>query len=110
MSQSRSLHEGTPTWIRQRLNVLITGPTGIGKTYLSSALAHAACRADFSARCYKVPKLAAELAKAHALQRKSVLLKQLAGADLLVLDDLTAAGLTDAFKRDLLEILDDRYD
>jgi DNA replication protein DnaC len=97
-------------WIKQRLKVLFTGPTGIGKTYLSSALAHAACRADFSVRCYKVPKLAAELAKAHALQRKSVLLKQLAGADLLVLDDLTAAGLTDAFKRDLLEILDDRYD
>ena len=97
-------------WIKQRLNVLITGPTGIGKTYLSSALAQAACRADFSVRCYKVPKLAAELAKAHVLQRKSVLLKQLAGVDLLVLDDLTAASLTDAFKRDLLEILDDRYD
>lgn len=97
-------------WIKQRLNVLITGPTGIGKTYLSSSIAHAACRADFSVRCYKVPKLAAELAEAHALQRKSVLLKQLAGADLLVLDDLTAASLTEAFKRDLLEILDDRYD
>jgi DNA replication protein DnaC len=97
-------------WIKQRLNVLITGPTGIGKSYLSSALAHAACRADYSVRCYKIPKLAAELTRAHALQRRSNFLKQLATADLLVLDDLSASSLTDTFKRDLLEILDDRYD
>ena len=97
-------------WIKQRLNVLITGPTGIGKSYVSSAIAQAACRANFSVRCFKIPKLAAELAKAQVLQRKSAFLKQLAGTDLLVLDDLTAASLTDTFKRDLLEILDDRYD
>jgi DNA replication protein DnaC len=61
-------------------------------------------------RCYKIPKLAAELTRAHALQRRSNFLKQLATADLLVLDDLSASSLTDTFKRDLLEILDDRYD
>lgn len=97
-------------WIKKHLNVLITGPCGIGKSYIASALAHAACRADYSVRCFKMSKLAAELAKAHALQRRSALLKQIARADLLLLDDLGVANLTDTLKRDLLEILDDRYD
>jgi DNA replication protein DnaC len=97
-------------WISKHLNVLITGPTGIGKSFIASALAHAACRAGYTVRCFKLSKLAAELAKAHALQRRSALLKQLAQADLLLLDDLGVASLTDTLKRDLLEILDDRYD
>ncbi len=49
-------------WIREHLNVLVTGPTGVGKSYLASALAHAACRADFSVRCFRLPRLIEELA------------------------------------------------
>jgi len=50
-------------WIREHLNLLVTGPCGVGKSYIASALAHAACRADFSVRCFRLPRLVEELAR-----------------------------------------------
>jgi len=97
-------------WIKRRLNVLITGPTGIGKSFIGAALAHAACRANFNVRCFRLPRLIDELARAHAFQRRSAFLRTLAKADLLLIDDFAITPLTDQSKRDLLEILDDRYD
>jgi DNA replication protein DnaC len=97
-------------WIGRHLNVLITGPTGIGKSFIGAALAHAACRADYCVRCFRLPRLIDELARAHAFQRRSSFLRSLAKADLLLIDDFAIAPLSDQNKRDLLEILDDRYD
>lgn len=97
-------------WIGQNLNVLITGPTGVGKSFLACALAHAACRMDYAVRFFRLPRLVDELTRHHALQNRSGLLKQLAKAELLVLDDFALTPLSEQTKRDLLEILDDRYD
>jgi DNA replication protein DnaC len=97
-------------WILRHLNVLITGPTGIGKSFIGAALAHAACRANYHVRCFRLPRLLDELARAHAFQRRSSFLRVLARAELLLIDDFAIAPLSDQGKRDLLEILDDRYD
>lgn len=90
--------------------MLITGPTGVGKSYLAAALAHAACRADFSVRCFRLPRLVEELARYGAMQKRSALFLQLAKADLLVLDAFGLAPLAAETVRDLLESLDDRHD
>jgi len=97
-------------WIREHLNLLVTGPTGVGKSYIASAVAHAACRADYSVRCFRLPRLVEEFARYAAMQKRSALYRQLAKADLLVIDDFGLAPLADETVRDLLEILDDRYD
>jgi DNA replication protein DnaC len=98
------------SWIDQHLNVLITGPTGVGKSYIACALAHQACRQDRSVRYFRLPRLTEELVRAGAQQKKSAFFRNLAKVDLLVLDDFGLAPMGDEIKRDLLEIVDDRFD
>ena len=100
----------TLQWIDQKLNLLIIGPTGVGKSYLASALAHQACRQEISVRCLRLPRLIEELARADAQRKKSALFRQLAKVQLLMIDDFGLNPLHDSQQRDLLEILDDRYD
>ena len=95
---------------RQIAAVLGSARSGVGKSYLACAIGHAACRADHSVRCFRLPRLIDELTRHTALQNKSTFLRQLAKADLIIIDDFGLAPLPDAIRRDLLEILDDRYD
>jgi DNA replication protein DnaC len=96
-------------WVAQHLSCLITGPTGAGKSYLAIALAHKACREGYTARYYRLPRLLQTLHAARGDGSYPKLLKQLARFDVLVIDDWGLASLHDQAQRDLLEILDDRY-
>lgn len=96
-------------WIRQHHNVIITGPTGAGKTYLACALGNKACRDGFTVQYHRVPRLFSELAIAKGDGRYSKLLTALAKIDLLILDDWASGLLTDEQRKDLFEIAEDRY-
>lgn len=96
-------------WIRQRQNLIITGPTGAGKTYLACALGNRACREGLSVQYHRASRLFEDLALARADGRYPKLIAKLAKTDLLILDDWATALLTDEHRRDLFEIAEDRY-
>jgi DNA replication protein DnaC len=96
-------------WVRQKLNLVLTGPTGIGKTWIGCALAQKACRDGFSVLHKKSSELFRELAVAHADGSIGRMLLRLAQVDVLLLDDFAMAPLKDSERRDFLEVCDDRY-
>lgn len=98
------------SWIARKQNLVITGPTGVGKTYLACALAHKACLEDHKALYQRLPRLLHDLEIAKGDGRYRSVLAGLQRFDLLILDDWGVSPLTDANRRDLLELLDDRYD
>ena len=100
---------GACQWVREHLNILITGATGAGKTWLACALAHQACREGFSALYLRLPRLFEELDIARGDGRYPKLLQSLGKTDVLILDDwgLTPLGATQ--RRDLLEVLEERH-
>jgi len=100
---------GTCGWVRAKQNVIVVGMTGTGKSYLGAALAEAACRHGYRALRTRVPRLVGELAVARADGTYTAALNRLAKLDVLVLDDLLIAPLKDTERRDLLEVLEDRY-
>lgn len=100
----------TCTWVGEHLNILITGPTGVGKSYLASALGQAACRKKIRVLYRRVPRLFDELALARADGSYDRVLSRFAKADVLILDDLGLGGaLREGPRHDLLEVLEDRY-
>jgi DNA replication protein DnaC len=99
----------TCQWIKRHHNLLITGATGAGKTWLSCALSHTACRQGITAVYHRLPTLMQDLDLARHDGRYKKLMRALAKAELLVLDDLGIAPLSGEQLRDLLEIIDERY-
>ena len=100
---------GSCAWIAEHLNVLITGATGVGKSYLASALGQAACRKGLRVMYRRVPRLFDELALARVDGSYARVLSRLAKAELLILDDLGLGTPTESQRNDLLEVLEDRY-
>src|SRR5215211_3643911 len=99
----------TCQWVREHHNVLITGPTGIGKTWLSCALGHQACREGYTVLYLRLPRLLQELPLAKGDGRDPKLMASLAKTALLILDDWGLASLSDENRRDVLEVLEDRH-
>lgn len=96
-------------WVREHQNVFLMGPTGIGKTWLGRAFAHKACRDGYTALFYKSVELSRDLATARVDGSQRKLLSQLSKVDVLVIDDWAMTPMTEAERRDCLEICDRRY-
>jgi len=95
-------------WIKNAQNIMIIGPTGVGKTYLACALANRACRNGYSSFYMRAPRLFQELVIARADGTYTKLMNKLAKTKVLVIDDLGLAPMTDGERRDLLEVIEDR--
>jgi len=96
-------------WIKRAQNIIITGPTGVGKTYLACAIANRACRMGYSAFYIRVPRLFQELAIARGDGSYPKTMKKLLKANVLIIDDLGLAPMSATERRDLLEVIEDRH-
>jgi DNA replication protein DnaC len=96
-------------WIRNHQNLLISGPTGVGKTFLACAIAQKACRDGFRTLYLRMPQFFYQIALARADGTYGNLMKKFSKTHLLVLDDLGLTSLSDTERRDLLEVIEDRH-
>ena len=96
-------------WLTRHLNLIISGKTGAGKTFLGCAIGHAACRNNFSVCYFRTPRFLQELRLAHADGSYPKLLTALSRLDLIIFDDWLRDALSLLQAQDLLDILDDRF-
>ena len=99
----------TCDWLRRKQNLLLTGPCGTGKSWLSCAFGHGACMRGYSVRYFRTSRLLEAMTIAHGDGSYAKQLRQLARVDLLILDDWGLEPLTQSHRNDLLEIMDDRH-
>jgi DNA replication protein DnaC len=110
LDRSLFLKLSTCDWIAERRNLIIAGASGLGKSWLACALGHKACRENLPVLYLRIPRLIADLAIARGDPRYARPLRSLARAKLLILDDWGPEPLSAVEARDLLEIVEDRYD
>jgi DNA replication protein DnaC len=109
LDKSQLKQLGTCQWIRDRLNIHISGPTGAGKSFIACALGHRACLDGFKVLYLRCPRLFGDLAVAKGDGHYSRLMNNIAKTDLLIVDDWGLSTLTDQERRDFLEIAEDRH-
>jgi DNA replication protein DnaC len=103
------LHLASCNWVRRHQNVVVTGATGVGKSFVACALAHKAALEGYGVLYHRLPRLVEDIQLSRGDGRYIKLLKSLSRIDVLVLDDWGLARLTSPQQRDLLELLDDRH-
>ncbi len=109
LSKQQMLELGQLRWMGKKQNVAFTGPAGAGKSYLAQALGHQACRQGHRVIYARLPKLLTAMLQARADGSYAKLLKKFEKANLLILDDLGVCELKENDRRDILEIIEDRY-
>lgn len=109
LTKAQVMELATSKWVEGRQNVLLTGPTGVGKSFLACALGQKACRDGYSVVYRRASRLFDELAQARADGTHPNVLKRLAKAQVLILDDFGLEPLGAAERKELLEVLEDRY-
>jgi DNA replication protein DnaC len=96
-------------WVTRHQNIVITGPTGVGKSYLACALAHKACREGFSSSYQRFPRLLQELSIGRGDGQYLKILDKLSKINILIIDDWGLSVMSEFDRKDLMELFDDRY-